>query len=345
MNTAWNTCARFTRAGLAVPREVPADLPSGLSGRLASKCENSSLRDLRFLANGFRNTAQFPTSQQLHQTHEKPGRTSQHQISWHPLFAAHPVDAIKNCQDPPYVRAVLRGTAPINSMMDKRILPLAVSAFLAISLMVARSAAAPVSHESIEWCDIWISHANETNHPRVLLIGDSITRDYYPEVEKRLAGKAFVARLTTSRFLADPVLLKEIELVLDQMKFDVIHFNNGMHGWQYSEADYRKGFLALVETIEAHAPKARLIWAATTPLRDGIGANSEASATYSNERIAARNAIAAEIAAERNIPGNDLNAAMRGHPEFHSDNVHFNSQGIQIQATQVAAETAKVLPH
>src|SRR5262249_32125877 len=68
---------------------------------------------------------------------------------------------------------------------------------------------APPAREAIEWCDIWISHANETNLPRVLLIGDSIVRDYYPEVEKRLAGKAFVARLSTSRFVADPVLHKE----------------------------------------------------------------------------------------------------------------------------------------
>src|ERR1700679_4174171 len=80
--------------------------------------------------------------------------------------------------------------------------------------------------ESIEWCDIWISHANETNLPRVLILGDSIARDYYSVVEKRLEGKAYVARLTTSRFVADPVLLQEIALVLDNMKFDVIHFNN-----------------------------------------------------------------------------------------------------------------------
>jgi len=94
----------------------------------------------------------------------------------------------------------------------------------------------PSSHESIEWCDIWISHANETNLPRVLLIGDSITRDYYPGVEKHLEGKAYVARLSTSRFAADPVLLQELSLVLGNMNFDVIHFNNGMHGWQHSEA-------------------------------------------------------------------------------------------------------------
>lgn len=106
--------------------------------------------------------------------------------------------------------------------MMKLLLPLSLAAGFAINLAAMEPRTAPPSRESIEWCDIWISHANETNLPRVLLIGDSITRDYYPEVEKHLAGKAFVARLSTSRFMADPVLLKEIELVLDEMKFDVI---------------------------------------------------------------------------------------------------------------------------
>src|SRR5271165_7310412 len=109
--------------------------------------------------------------------------------------------------------------------------------YLIASLFIASLAplahAAPTAypaaaHESIEWCDIWISHANETNFPRVLLIGDSITRDYYPEVEKQLAGKAFVARLATSRFVADSVLLKEIELILSEARFEVVLFNNGM---------------------------------------------------------------------------------------------------------------------
>src|SRR5216684_3788776 len=81
----------------------------------------------------------------------------------------------------------------------------------------------PSARESIEWCDIWISHANETNLPRVLLIGDSITRAYYPEVEKHLEGKAYVARLSSSAFISDPVLFKQIEMVLSGYKFDVIH--------------------------------------------------------------------------------------------------------------------------
>jgi lysophospholipase L1-like esterase len=221
---------------------------------------------------------------------------------------------------------------------------LCLAAGFASSVAAAKPDAAPPAREAIEWCDIWISHANETNLPRVLLIGDSIVRDYYPEVEKRLAGKAFVGRLATSRFVADPVLLKEVETVLDGATFDVVVFNNGMHGWQHSEAEYRKAFPKLIKAIRARAPKAKLIWATTTPLRNGKDVTYDTKAEYSDDRIAARNAVAAEIMAAQKIPTVDLNAAVRGHPEFHSDNVHFNGQGSQLLAAQVCVAVAKLLP-
>jgi len=224
------------------------------------------------------------------------------------------------------------------------LLPLSLTVGMTTNLAIAESNAAPPARESIEWCDIWISHANETNLPRVLLIGDSIARDYYPEVEKRLAGKAFVARLATSRFVADPVLLKQVELVLEGARFDVIVFNNGMHGWQQSEAKYREAFPKFIKAIRSHAPRARLIWATTTPLRDRKDVTYDTRAEYSDERIAARNTLAAEVVAAQKIPTVDLNAAARGHPEFHSDNVHFNRQGSQILAAQIAAAVEKLLP-
>lgn len=227
----------------------------------------------------------------------------------------------------------------------KNLLPLLFStAVFASGLAFAEPNTAPPARESIEWCDIWISHANETNLPRVLLIGDSIARDYYPEVEKRLAGKAFVARLATSRFVSDPVLLKEIELVLKQEKFDVIHFNNGMHGWQHSETKYQKAFPKLIKAIRANAPKAKLIWATTTPLRDAKGVTYDTKAEYSNERIAARNALAAEIVAAQKIETVDLNTAVRGQADLYGDNVHFNGKGSQILAGQVSAAIEKSLP-
>ena len=200
----------------------------------------------------------------------------------------------------------------------------------------------PSARESIEWCDIWVSHANETNLPRVLLIGDSITRDYYQGVEKLLEGKAYVARLATSRFASDPVLLQEIALVLDNTKFEIVHFNNGMHGWQHSESEYRNAFPQLLKTIQTHAPQAKLICATTTPLKDSRPADALAA---SDERIAQRNRIALDCVHGKKIAVDDLNTLMRGHPEYHSDNVHFNSQGIDIQAMQVAEHIKLLLDH
>jgi hypothetical protein len=196
----------------------------------------------------------------------------------------------------------------------------------------------PSARESIEWCDIWISHANETNLPRVLLIGDSITRAYYPEVEKQLAGKAYVARLATSRFISDPVLLQEIALVLDNTKFSIIHFNNGMHGWQHTEKEYRAAFPKFLATIKSHAPDAKLIWANTTPLKVSPALPPGNHTEASDERIAMRNAIALQYIKANGIAVNDLNALVRGHPEYHSDNVHFNEAGIRLEAAQVAVQ-------
>jgi hypothetical protein len=200
----------------------------------------------------------------------------------------------------------------------------------------------PSARESIEWCDIWISHADETNLPRVLLIGDSITRAYYPAVEKLLAGRAYVGRLSNSAFISDPVLLAQIKMVLSQYKFDVIHFNNGMHGWQHSEKEYEEALPEYLNTIRKCAPNAKLIWADTTPLKVSP-ASSENFTIATDDRIAGRNAIAAKFMSAQGIPVEDLNTPMRGHPEYHEDNVHFNSRGINIQAALIAADIEKLL--
>ena len=44
------------------------------------------------------------------------------------------------------------------------------------------------------------------------------------------------------------------------------------------------------------------------------------------------------------IPVNDLNALARGHPELYSDGVHFNREGIALQARQVATQIEHLLP-
>lgn len=206
---------------------------------------------------------------------------------------------------------------------------------LLVSVTLDAQAESPkVVRESIEWCNIWIPDADNAKLPRVLLIGDSITQNYYPSVAERLGGKASVGRLATSKSLGDPALLAEIELMLKQYRFDVIHFNNGLHGFGYTEADYQRDFPVLLALFKKHAPNAKLIWATTTPMRV---AGNLAAFDPKTERVKHRNRIAQEFVANAGIPVDDLFGLVESHPEYYgADGVHFSPAGVAAEAQQVS---------
>lgn len=201
----------------------------------------------------------------------------------------------------------------------------------------------PHIQEDIEWCDIWLPHLNAHALPRVLLIGDSITRAYYPHVEKALENKAYVGRIATSRSVGDVIFIKELDLVLSQNHFDVIHFNNGMHGWGYSEALYEQYFPELLDILRQHQPQSQLIWGSITPVREKDNLSHFEART---ERVKARNAIAAELVQNQGIPINDLFQLGFDHPDYYSnDGVHFTPEGSAALATQVASAISAFLLH
>ncbi len=215
-------------------------------------------------------------------------------------------------------------------------------AALSFVFVIAHSLSAeePI-RERIEWADIWVTDADKDDLPRVLLIGDSITRGYFGEVEKHLAAKAYCARLTTSKCVSDPSFCDEVQLLLKHYEFAVIHFNNGLHGWGYSEDQYRDGLLQFLATVNENAGDAKLIWATTTPVREPSNLQQFGERT---ERVKARNIIAAKIMKDHGIPTNDLFGLVEQHPDWHStDGVHFNGQGKETQAKQVAESVAKYL--
>jgi len=191
-----------------------------------------------------------------------------------------------------------------------------------------------IVREEIEWLDVWVPGNSNKQLPKVLLIGDSMARAYYREVEEKFKGKAVVGRLTTSKSLGDPAYLAEVKMILSQTRFDVVHFNNGLHGLGYTEAEYAAALPDLITTIRTGAPGAKLMWATSTPVRvaDKLDKLSE-----QNERSKRRNAIAAEVMAKESIPINDLFTLIAEKPEWYSrDGVHLNSKGVTALANQVA---------
>ena len=194
--------------------------------------------------------------------------------------------------------------------------------------------------EKIEWT--WAAKPDTVDPglPNVLLLGDSITRGYYPEVAKLLAGRANCYLFATSAASGDPRLIHQVDdyFAMMPLKFAVIHFNNGMHGWKYTEVAYGDALPQLVEALRAHAHGAKLVWATTTPVHtaDASGA--------ANPRIDQRNAESLHTMQRFHIPVDDQHALMAGHDSLHSGSVHYTEAGSAVQATQVQQIIEKLLP-
>ena len=188
--------------------------------------------------------------------------------------------------------------------------------------------------EKIEWT--WTDRPDTPvpNLPNVLLVGDSITRGYYPATAKELAGAANVYLFATSCSSGDPRLPGQLHdyFAMIGVNFTVVHFNNGMHGWGYSETDYAAGLRDMVQALSEGAPRAELVWATTTPVL-----HDSANGQSSNARIDDRNSRAATLMKLYQIPTDDQHALMLQHQDLHNGDVHFTDAGSALQATQVAA--------
>ena len=197
-----------------------------------------------------------------------------------------------------------------------------------------------VPRERIEWVNVWIEDAEKDAPKRVLLIGDSIVGNYFPAVSKLLSGKAACMKLHGSRCVGDPVLLQEAKVALSTYKFDVIHVNNGLHGFGTSDEDYARYLPQYLDYIHLLQPQAKIIWARTTDV------HPTDYKTYQtvHPRILKRNAAADAAVAARGYPVTDLYAISNAHPEYHvKDGCHFSAEGGKALAEAVAASIEAAL--
>jgi hypothetical protein len=193
--------------------------------------------------------------------------------------------------------------------------------------------------EEIEWTWEVRPADPDAKLPNVLLVGDSISRNYFPEVQRQLNGVANVYLLATSASVGDPRLSKQLAEfdAMEAVQFRVVHFNNGMHGWKYSEAEYHRAFPAFLASIRALYPEASLVWASTTPVK------ADAPHGATNDRVNARNAIALSFVNATEISVDDQHALMMQHQDDFQDTVHFNDAGSRIQGKQAAECIRKLM--
>jgi hypothetical protein len=188
--------------------------------------------------------------------------------------------------------------------------------------------------------------ADDPKLPRVLIIGDSISMGYTPEVQKLLAGKANVHRIPTN---GGPTTkgLENLNTWLGDENWDVIHFNWGLHDLKFGNDgkkqvppdEYEKNLRELVKRLKA--TKAKLIWCATTPVPEG-----DMNPGRKNSDVIAYNAIARKIMDENGVAIDDLYEFAL--PQLKQiqlrANVHFSPEGSAVLARQVVASIETALP-
>ena len=201
--------------------------------------------------------------------------------------------------------------------------------------------------------------------PRVLIIGDSVSVAYTLDVRKNLAGVANVHRIaanggSTRTALGDYGLIRWLK---PDEKWDVIHFNEGLHDLSYRFPDDRdkndKGEYASPTnggrpnvTIEQYEKNlrlivarlkqtgAKLIFGSTTPVPESDAAK------YVKDSELPYNAAAKKVMAEESVAWNDLWAAVKPRQDQLQGkrNVHFMASGSAVLAKQVAEAITRELP-
>jgi len=197
--------------------------------------------------------------------------------------------------------------------------------------------------------------------PKVLLIGDSISIGYLPYVQESLKGSVHVDRIPPKankqpeNCQGTRYGLENLDRWLGDTKWDVIHFNFGLHDIKHvnpesgknsndindppqaSLKQYKRNLKKIVSRLKS--TNAKLIFATTTPYPEG----TKPYRGFGDE--VRYNEVAMKIMVKNGIYINDLHAFAL--PQLESiqrpTNVHFKKNGNKALGEQVAASIVNVL--
>ena len=195
---------------------------------------------------------------------------------------------------------------------------------------------------------------DEPKLPRVLLIGDSISIGYTLPVREFLKGKVNIHRIPTN---GGPTTrgLTSIDAWLGKGKWDLIHFNWGLHDLKFMGPNgenlfpKEKGGKAQVplDEYESNLDKltarmkktgARLVWRNTTPIPSGSKGRYVGDSVKYNE-------AAARVMKKHNVPTQDLFTVSKERMEelMLPANVHYKKEGSRLLGELVAKRILKEL--
>ncbi len=195
-----------------------------------------------------------------------------------------------------------------------------------------------VKKETYEWIHSWCDETLNEDLPRVLLIGDSITHHYQEHVRELLKGKAYVDYISTSYSIDNPLYNCIVKNFFFNSKYDILHFNHGLHGWHMNVKTYKSKIKKLLEKLNC---KNTIIANSTIVYLKG---NKEIN-QGAQRVIEKRNSAVEELAQENHYGFNDLHSVSRTiPPELRTEEgIHYTEKGSLQLAKQVVKKIENIL--
>ena len=182
--------------------------------------------------------------------------------------------------------------------------------------------------------------------PRVLLIGDSILNGYHAKAAELLRGKVSLDVWVTPKHIGSKDLPADMKAIFAKRAYDLILFNDiGLHAWvpgRIPEGQYETLLRAHLANLRKFAPKAKLIFATTTPMTTKT--KPIALDPEFNPLIVARNKIAGKVMDENHVPVADYYGILAAKLDLAAgDRFHWTKPAYELLAQCAAKLIVKAL--
>ena len=193
--------------------------------------------------------------------------------------------------------------------------------------------------ERFEWIQSWCDETNACDKPRVLLVGDSITRAYQAIVRELLKDFCYVDYIATSYAVDNKLYPALVENFAKNSDYKIVHFNHGLHGIHMAPRTYKSKMKNLLLRL---GEKSKIILAETTIVyKEG---NKRLDKTWMR-RVNERNEIVAELVTELDCEWDKLYSVSEKIPvEYRAqDGTHYEKGGYELLADSVAKSILRIL--
>ncbi len=192
--------------------------------------------------------------------------------------------------------------------------------------------------EKYEWIHSWCDDTGRDDIPRVLLIGDSITNGYQAKVRELLKDKCQVDYIATSYAVDCRFFNQLITDFTADSKYDVVHFNHGLHGMHMTTPVYEAAMDILASRLVMNS---KVIFVTSTKTyKPGTQ-----EITDHNPLVQERNEAVVRLAEKYGSAVDDLYAVSDGlaMDAYSQDGTHFVDAGYTALAKAVADSITAVL--